>query len=31
MQYPIIIEPIKHETIIGYRTDYTGIVEYRFV
>lgn len=31
MQYPIITEPIKHETIIGYRTDRTGIVEYRFV
>lgn len=30
MQYPILTEPIKHETIIGYRTDYTGIVEYRF-
>lgn len=30
MQYPIIIEPIKNETIIGYRTDRTGIVEYRF-
>ena len=31
MQYPIITEPIKHETIIGYRADYTGIVEYRFL
>ena len=31
MQYPTIIESIKHETIIGYRTDYTGIVEYRFL